>query len=150
MRRGKKQLLHLSEVIGRVAIQGGREGGRAGGREGGTEGGQAHTYLEHLIRGRLNARHHVRRREGQLLYLSKVVGRITVQDHAAHFLKRVVLVGPDLGHVEGVEGGGLEGGEGGREGEGRREGGREGEEGKEGGREGGREGGKGERGESGK
>jgi len=69
-----------------------------------------HTNLEHLIRRGLNARHHVGRGKSQLLHFSEVVGRVAVEDHAAYFLQGVVLVGPDLGQVEGVEGGGLEGG----------------------------------------
>eukprot|EP00968_Pinguiococcus_pyrenoidosus_P000647 scaffold40_cov305-Pinguiococcus_pyrenoidosus.AAC.18 len=63
--------------------------------------------LEHLIRRRLDAGDHVRRREGQLLHLGEVVLRVAVQHEAAHLDERVVLVRPDLGHVERVEGAAL-------------------------------------------
>jgi len=75
------------------------------------------TYLEHLVGGGLDAGHHVRGREGQLLHLGEVVGGVAVEHHSSDLLEGIVLVRPDLSQVEGVEGGGLEGGcEGGREG----------------------------------
>ena len=89
---------------------------RAGGRE------RRRTYLEHLVGGGLNAGYHVRGGEGQLLHLGEVIGGVAVEDHSADLLERVVFVRPDLGQVEGVEGGGLGGGQGG--GRGGREGGR--------------------------
>jgi len=41
------------------------------------------TYLQHLVWTGLDARHQVRGREGDLLHISEVVGRVLVQDHLA-------------------------------------------------------------------
>ena len=63
--------------------------------------------LQHLVRGRGDARHEVRGREGGLLDLREVVLRVPVQLHGADLDQRVVRVRPDLGEVERVEAVGL-------------------------------------------
>mmetsp|Transcript_6295 Transcript_6295/g.9563 ORF Transcript_6295/g.9563 Transcript_6295/m.9563 type:complete len:370 (-) Transcript_6295:238-1347(-) len=63
------------------------------------------TGLQHLVWGRLNARHHVGRGKGGLLHFRKVVLGIAVQHHAPNLQQGVVLVGPNLGDIKWVEAG---------------------------------------------
>mmetsp|Transcript_62316 Transcript_62316/g.140941 ORF Transcript_62316/g.140941 Transcript_62316/m.140941 type:complete len:378 (-) Transcript_62316:513-1646(-) len=58
--------------------------------------------LEHLVRGGLDARDHVPRREGDLLNLAEVVFGVAVEDHAADLEQGELPVAPHLGHVERV------------------------------------------------
>ena len=51
-----------------------------------------------------DAGHHIAGREGRLLDLGEVVGRVAVQLQDADLLQGIVLVRPDLGEVEGVVG----------------------------------------------
>ena len=58
--------------------------------------------LEHLVGARLDAGHHVRRAEGDLLHLGKVVLGIAIQDHPADGDERKLGLRPNLGQVEGI------------------------------------------------
>ena len=62
------------------------------------------TYLQHLVRGGLNARWHVGGAKGRLLHIAKVVLWVLVQNHLPNWDEREVLVGPHL--HRGEEGGG--------------------------------------------
>ena len=53
-------------------------------------------YLKHLVRTRLDARHHVGRREGSLLHLSEVVLRVTVETEPTHRHQGKLSVRPHL------------------------------------------------------
>ena len=53
-------------------------------------------YLKHLVRTRLDARHHVGRREGGLLHLSEVVLRVTVETEPTHRHQGKLSVRPHL------------------------------------------------------
>lgn len=70
------------------------------------------TSLEHAVGRGLDTGDHVRGRESGLLDLGKVVVGVTVEDHLSDGDQGVVLLGPDLGDIEGVPavGGGLLGG----------------------------------------
>lgn len=54
------------------------------------------SYLKHLVRRCLYARHHVSWVEGTLFNLSKVVLGIPVQHHLAHRNQRELCMWPDL------------------------------------------------------
>lgn len=54
------------------------------------------TYLEHLVRRGLDARHHVCWSKSYLLHLRKVVLGVSIQDHLPHWDQREVLVRPHL------------------------------------------------------
>lgn len=53
-------------------------------------------YLQHLVRAGLNAGRHVTGIESQLLNLSEIVQRVSVQHKASHRNQREFLMGPDL------------------------------------------------------
>ena len=59
--------------------------------------------LQHLVRGEAHARNQVGRVQSNLLDLVVVVLRVTVELEVTDLDARVVLLGPDLGQVEGVE-----------------------------------------------
>ena len=61
------------------------------------------SALEHFIRRRLDARHEVGGREGDLFHLGKVVFRVSVEHDASDGHEREVLVRPHLGDIEWVE-----------------------------------------------
>ncbi|KRC28755.1 hypothetical protein ASE28_17435 [Acidovorax sp. Root219] len=61
------------------------------------------TSLQHLVRREPDAGHYVCGRECRLLYLRKVVFRISIQFQHAHINQRVALVWPDFGEVKGIE-----------------------------------------------
>jgi len=67
------------------------------------------TSLQHAIGRGLNTGNHVRRRESGLLNLGEVVVGVAVKDHLSDGDQGVVLLGPDLGDIEGVPavGGGI-------------------------------------------
>ena len=58
---------------------------------------------QHLVGAGADPGHHVGGLEGGLLDLGEVVVGVAVQHHPADLAQRVVGMGPDLGHVEGVE-----------------------------------------------
>lgn len=53
-------------------------------------------YLQHLVGAGLNARWHVTGIECQLLDLSEIVNRVSVQHKATHRNQREVFMGPHL------------------------------------------------------
>jgi len=58
--------------------------------------------LQHLIRRRLDTRHHVGGTESDLLHLSKVVLGVPVKHNLAHRDQGVLSLGPDLGEIKWV------------------------------------------------
>src|SRR4030088_2456404 len=58
--------------------------------------------LEHLVRREANSGNHIRRREGGLLHLCKVVFRVTIELHYTNFDQWVVSLGPDFGQIKGI------------------------------------------------
>lgn len=61
------------------------------------------STLQHLIGRWFNTRNEIGRRERRLLRLGKIILRITVQYHATHGDERIVLLGPNLGDIKGIE-----------------------------------------------
>lgn len=60
------------------------------------------TYLQHLVRAGLNAGRHVTGIKRQLLDLSEIVDRVSVQHKASHRNQREVFMGPHLKDTEPV------------------------------------------------
>ena len=54
------------------------------------------NYLQHFVGGGLNSGNKVGWTESRLFNLSKVVDRVAIQHHLAHWDERIVLVGPNL------------------------------------------------------
>ena len=57
-------------------------------------------YLEHFVGRWFNSRWHVWWLKHKLLHLSKVVLRVTIQDHLTDGHQRIVTMGPDLSVME--------------------------------------------------
>ena len=61
------------------------------------------TSLQHTVGRETDTRHHIGRIERCLLYICKVVFRIAVQFHHAHFNQRIFFLRPYFGQVERIE-----------------------------------------------